>query len=64
MNKKETMMRYIEDVSEMNKHTLGKWVKGRWGFHTNCTRCGAFVAITVSTSQIREGEQLKEKCEG
>jgi hypothetical protein len=65
MTKKQKMMCTIEKVAEDNKHKLHPiWTKGRWGFHTNCRKCGAFVAITVSTGQIREGELLQEKCKG
>lgn len=64
MTKKQEMMNKIEYTARHYYHHLSKWTKGRWGFHTNCIRCGAFVAITVSTGQIREGELLQEKCKG
>ena len=34
-------------------HTWRLWTKGRWGFHTSCLVCGAFVAVTVSTKRVR-----------
>ena len=62
MSKKDKMMGYIERIAKANNHSLREWVKGRWGFNTNCCRCGAYVAITVSTGDIREGELLLEPC--
>lgn len=65
MTKKQKMMWAIEKVADKNRHDLfPTWTKSRWGFHTSCRKCGAFVAITVSTGQIREGELLQKKCKG
>lgn len=35
-------------------HTPVDWVKGRWGFHTRCSDCGAYAGVVVSTNMVRE----------
>ena len=62
MNTRDKMINEITKTALDNGHVLHPWVKGRWGFHTNCSKCGAFVAITVSRKAQREGERLLIKC--
>lgn len=62
MNKRDKMMAEIDKTAASNGHSLRSWTKGRWGFNTHCSNCGAFVAITVSRNVQREGHRLLVKC--
>ena len=53
----------IEREATASGHVLHPWTRNRWGHHTTCKQCGAFVGFTVSSKKFRERERIQAPCE-
>lgn len=54
MNKSQIFLGEVRARLVKLGHRPGDWIKGRWGFHTVCSECGAFTAVTAYKRTVRE----------